>query len=169
MEERPLNGIVITPDTTFREHQQCQRAISMSRGIRGIYWALVAVVACALSASVAETWGSLASGAGAIALVAFAELVMLPRQIANARLAAYLKAIDSRAVYTFTSEFISWTARNSRGELAWESLDRVVETKDCYILVLSWNAYCCIPKRNIPPDRTDDFSALLRGLNVSVG
>ena len=50
--------------------------------------------------------------------------------------------------------------------IPWLSVERVAPTKDTYTLVLESYSFICIPKRNVPRERLEDFTSLL---NAKVG
>jgi hypothetical protein len=165
-----MDEITVKPDTTLREYQECvkewHKAYVWSRSTKGTLWMLLAVGAGALSFSVAETWGSLPSGAGAVALVAFAIALamnrMIPAQINSQILRkVYRRMHDVNAVYTFTPDRVRWVGQNAQADFSWDYFDSVVEKNNLYLFIRG-NSVMCIPKRSIPTDRLQDFAAIVR-------
>lgn len=161
-----MDEITVKPDTTFREYQECvkewHKAYDRSRVTKGMLWVFLAVAAGALSFSVAETWGSLASGAGAVALVAFAMNWMISAQ-SNSQIQRkiYRRMNAVKAVYTFTPDRVRWVGQNAQAEFFWDYFDSVVEKNYLYLFTRG-HSVMCIPKRSIPTDRLQDFAAIVR-------
>ncbi len=53
------------------------------------------------------------------------------------------------------------TSRYAQSSLAWAGVDRVMEIKTVYLLVVG-NSYIYVPRRDIPPHNFGDFIQLLR-------
>lgn len=161
-----MDEITVKPETTLREYQECvkewHKAYSWSRGTKSMLWVFLAVAAGALSFSVAETWGSLASGAGAVALVAFAMNWMISAQNnSQIQRKVYRRMDAENAVYTFTPDRIRLVGQNAQAEFLWEYFDSVVE-KNYFYLFTRGGSVMCIPKRSIPTGRLQDFAAMVR-------
>jgi hypothetical protein len=165
-----MDEITVKPDTTLREYQECvkgwHKAYVWPRGTRGTLWMLLAVGAGALSFSVAETWGSLASGLGAVALVAFAIVLAMYKMIVaqiNSQLLrkVYRRMHDANRVYTFTPDRIRWVQQNAQVEFSWDYFDSFLEKNHLYLFIRD-NSVMCIPKRSIPTDRLQDFATIVR-------
>ena len=158
-----MDDIVVKPDTTLREYQECVKLWRRAnfRGARVALWTLVVVCAGALSFSVVGTWGSLASVASAVALMSLAIYWAVSGRIYAAfERMSYQRFLDGSTVYIITPDGIRWTANYGRGELSWNYFNKIIDTTQFYIF-LRGNALMCIPKRSIPPDRLQDFIALL--------
>lgn len=155
-------AIVVKPDTTPQEHVKCQRELG-SRGGRTVYIVLLLLCAAGIGICVTSAWGTTAGGAGAVAMVALFLVVIVPGQLTVAKRKAFYRRWQSLDIsYAFSDAGMSWTARDGAAQFGWSYVERMVETRDLYMLLLWNNGYVCIPKRNVPADQAEELSDLLR-------
>jgi hypothetical protein len=156
-----VNEITIKAEMTPREYYACGNAW-YRKGERIVIWTVVAIGAAALATSAALTWGSPASILAGLALIAFSFIYFWSGQIsASRRRRGYKRFMDSDVSYTFTEERIVAKWRDGQSSFAWTAVDRVMELRTLYLLILG-DRYICVPKRDIPPHNLGDFIELLR-------
>lgn len=137
-------------------------ALPYGKGIRMTLWALLAIAAALLASSAALTWGAAASILAGLALTVYLFCLYWSGRIyAIQRRQTYKRYRESSTSYIFTSERIWATSRYIQSSIAWAGVDRVMEIKAVYLLIVG-NRHIIISKRNIPPDKVDDFIQLLR-------
>jgi len=159
-----MNEITIKTEMTLREYDACQDALRYGKGVPIVIWAVLATGAASLASSAALTWGTPASILAGMALAAFIFSIYFSSLItATRRRQAYkkYKESESNTIYIFTDERILATSRYAQTSLAWAGVDRVVEIKTVYLLVVG-NSYIYVPRRDIPPHNFGDFIQLLR-------
>ncbi len=161
-----MNEITIRPEITLQEAKACQDAL-YGKGPRIVAWALLATGAAALASNAALTWGTPASILAWLALAALIFNLYFNGQItARRRRQSYKRYSESNASYIFTNEQIVATSRHVEATVAWAAVDRVMEVRAIYLLVVG-NSYICVPKRDIPSDVVGGFIELLRTHGLS--
>ena len=146
---------------TPREYYACGNAW-YRKGERIVFCTVVAIGAASLATSAALTWGSPASILAGSALIAFSFIYFWSGQIsASRRRRGYKRFMDSDVSYTFTPERIVAKWRDGESSFGWTAVDRVMELKTLYLLILG-DRYICVPKRDIPPDQLGDFLQMLK-------
>jgi YcxB-like protein len=156
-----VNEITIKAEMTPGEYYACGNAW-YRKGERIVIWTVVAIGAASLATSAALTWGSPASILAGVALIAFSFIYFWSGQIsASRRRRGYKRFMDSDVSYTFTQERIVAKWRDGQSSFAWTAVDRVMELRTLYLLILG-DRYICVPKRDIPPHNLGDFIELLR-------
>ena len=146
---------------TPQEYYACENAL-YRKGERIFIWTVVAIGAASLATSAALTWGSPASILAGLALIAFSFIYFRSGRIsASRRRRGYKRFTDSDVSYAFTHERIMAKWRDGQSSFTWTAVDRVMELRTLYLLILG-DRYICVPKRDIPPHNLGDFIELLR-------
>lgn len=148
---------------TFQEYCAWQDAWMYGRVGPIFFWTVLAIGVASSASSAALTWATPASLLAGVAFAVFFFFGYIwASQVTRARRQkAYQRYRESNTSYTFTNARILATSRYIQSSIAWAAVDRVMERRAVYLLVLR-NSYVCIPKRSIPPDDFDDFIQLLR-------
>jgi hypothetical protein len=95
-------------------------------------------------------------------LIAFSFIFFWSGQIsATLRRRGYKRYREADVRYIFAEERILATWRYGQSSFAWAAVDRLIELRTLYLLILG-DRYICVPKRDIPPHNLDDFIQLLR-------
>jgi hypothetical protein len=159
-----MNEITIRAEMTLREYDACQDALRYGRGVPIVIWAVLTTGAASLASSAALTWGTPASILAALALAAFIFSIIFSSLITAARRQQAYRSYresESNTTYIFTNERILATSPYAQSSLAWAGVDRVMEIKTVYLLVVG-NSHIYVPKRDIPPDNFGNFVQLLK-------
>lgn len=161
-----MDSIVITPDANFAEFSQTLNALF--KPCPTILRILSVLVSLSLVLAVILAGPTYACIAAIAAALSFAAYSLSCQQLATTRRRAVFQGWKSEhAVFTFSHGGIATQSEFGSGEMAWSSFNRLVETKDTYMLVRRTFSYVCIPKRDIPNDRSQEFVRLLRENIVS--
>ncbi|MGA2759855.1 MAG: YcxB family protein [Candidatus Cybelea sp.] len=157
---------MITPDANFAEFSQTLNALFKPLPI--ILRLFSGLLSFFLGLAIILAWPTDASTAAVVAALSLVAYSLLCQRVTTARRRALFNGWKSeRAVLTFSRGGIATQSQFGSGETAWSSFNRLVETKDTYMLVRRSFAYVCIPKRDIPNDRSQEFVELLRESIVS--
>jgi len=157
-----VDPIAITPEVTLQEYNAGLHASRNWENAQTVFRALYAIGSVCLAASAALTWGTPASILAGLALFAFIfNLYFVGRVNASLRNRGFKRYVESNRTYVFTDEHILLERPNVRGAIGWPAVDRALETKTAYLLIVG-SSFMCIPKRNIPTGSLDDFMQLLR-------
>jgi len=156
-----VNEVTIRPDMTLQEYYAYQNALRYGRCGPIVYWGVLAAGAACLASSAVLTWATPASVLAGLALAALIFILLLSGQFdTRRRRQAYERYRESNANYTFTNDRILGTSRYGESSLSWAAVDRVMETRTAYLLIVR-SSCICVPKRDIPPDKLGDFIQLL--------
>ena len=108
------------------------------------------------------TWGTPASILAGLALSVFiCSLYVIGYINASLHRKAYERYSESSPTYTFTNEQILVARRYVQSSIAWQAVDRALETKTAYVLIVGLS-FVCVPRRNIPAHNLYDFIQLRR-------
>jgi len=162
-----MNEIVVTPDGTFDEWMQGQKAVMKPIKMAWVLQAAQMVMAGSIVILLIEnSYGptSFLTATALAAAISFAVYYVMCIQITrHHRVAAYLAwKAGPRSTLRFSSEGVSSTSPTEECRYAWEHFGRVVDTKDTYTIVFRSPLYLCVPKRQIPAEQRTAFTDLLR-------
>lgn len=154
---------MITPDANFVEFSQTLNALFKPTLASGAARVLLGFFSLSLTLAVTLAWPTYASFAGMAAASSYIAYLFLCQEMRTARRKALFHGWKSEhTVLTFSANSIATRSEFGAGEITWNSFNRLVETKDTYMLIGRTFSYVCIPKRNIPNDRSQEFVRMLR-------